>query len=242
MASQADRNVALALIKEVEDQVKQHGENILFSDPSGNWYRELLKQCKMAENQAPDDREVLLSSTLAEINLELAMGGAASPLYDRALGLVDHGSEAEAMIRFKHGVYLSTANNKGKVDKQNKQKAIQNFERAMELYGANSPKGIECATRLVKVKAMEEESSGCFIASAAYGSSFTPEVMAFRRFRDEVLLPSKLGTAFVKLYYFVTPPLATVMERSWFLKAAVRRFLLEPVLRMLKMTGRFGGN
>ena len=167
------------------------------------------------------------------------MGGAAAPLYDRALELVDHGGTAEALIRFKYGVYLSIGDNKGRIDKQKKQKAIQNFETARELYGTDSPKGIECATRLVKVKAMEEESSGCFIASAAYGSSFTPEVMAFRRFRDEVLLLSKLGTRFVRLYYFVSPPLASVMEKSWFLRAGVRRVFLDPVLRILKITSRF---
>lgn len=239
MASQADRNVALALIKEVDDQVKQHGENILMSDPSGNWYRKLLEQCEMAENQASDDREVLLSSTLTRINLELAMGGGASPLYDRALGLVDRSSKAEAMIRYKYGVYLSVCDNKGKIDKQNKQKAIENFERAMELYGADSPKGIECAKRLVMVKAMGEAGGGCFIASAAYGSSLTPEVMAFRRFRDEVLLPSKLGTAFVKLYYFLSPPLALWIARTPFLKVAVRHILLEPILRVLKIYFRF---
>ena len=71
MPSRKDRDVALALIKEVEDQVKKHGENVLLSDPSGNWYRELLKQLQLAAQQAPDDKEVLLSSTLAEINLEL---------------------------------------------------------------------------------------------------------------------------------------------------------------------------
>ena len=54
---------------------------------------------------------------------------------------------------------------------------------------------------------MESEKKGdCFIATASYGSPFASEVMIFRQFRDEKLLPSKLGSAFVRVYYFVSPP------------------------------------
>ncbi len=54
----------------------------------------------------------------------------------------------------------------------------------------------ECAT----------SSGACFIATATYGSAFAPQVIALRRFRDEVLLPSDIGSLFVTAYYFVSPP------------------------------------
>lgn len=242
MGSQADRAVALALIKEVQNQVSKHGEDILLSDPKGNWYRELLKQCEIAESKVPGDKEVLLSSTLTKINLELAMGGAVVPLYDKALELVGSGTKMEATIRHKYGVYLrANFSDKGRLDKDIKQKAVENFERAIELYGANTPEGIKSATELEKVKAMQSATGGggCFIASAAYGSSFTPEVIVFRRFRDEVLLTSKLGTIFVEFYYLTSPPLARLISKAKFLQAATRWLLLGPVLRLLKNSSRF---
>ncbi|HXG64847.1 MAG TPA: CFI-box-CTERM domain-containing protein [Blastocatellia bacterium] len=47
--------------------------------------------------------------------------------------------------------------------------------------------------------------SGCFIATAAYGSAFAPEVLIFRQFRDEILLNSTKGRAFITFYYAISP-------------------------------------
>ncbi len=79
-----------------------------------------------------------------------------------------------------------------------------------------------------------EKSGGCFIATAAYGSSLAPEVVTFRRFRDEVLLNSNLGAAVVDLYYAVSPPIAKLISNSSFLRTATRKILLEPILKMIK--------
>lgn len=79
------------------------------------------------------------------------------------------------------------------------------------------------------------ESGGCFIATAAYGSELAPEVMILRRFRDEVLLNSRLGTALVKFYYFLSPPLAFLVSEHQFLRIVTRVVLLEPILLRLKV-------
>src|SRR2546423_2026196 len=63
---------------------------------------------------------------------------------------------------------------------------------------------------------------GCFIATATYGSPFAPEVLIFRRFRDEILLTSKLGNALVNIYYWVSPPLARLISKTRFLKVTTR--------------------
>lgn len=80
----------------------------------------------------------------------------------------------------------------------------------------------------------KESSGGCFIATATYGSPLAPEVITFRQFRDETLLPSKLGSAFVRFYYFVSPVVANVIANHKFLQAITRRIFLEPILRLIK--------
>ena len=79
-----------------------------------------------------------------------------------------------------------------------------------------------------------QKQGGCFIATSAYGSPLAPEVEAFRRFRDEVLLSSRVGKAFVLSYYFISPPLAALISRYRFLRTIARLILLDPLSRLLK--------
>ena len=55
--------------------------------------------------------------------------------------------------------------------------------------------------------------SGCFIATAVYSSYDAPEVLELRRFRDNVLLESTIGTKLVKIYYAVSPTLAERLKK-----------------------------
>lgn len=47
--------------------------------------------------------------------------------------------------------------------------------------------------------------SNCFIATACYKDLYSEEVIAFRKFRDEVLKTSMLGRIFIKVYYTLSP-------------------------------------
>jgi len=69
----------------------------------------------------------------------------------------------------------------------------------------------------------------CFIATAAFGSKFEPAVVLLRAFRDKFLLTNAPGTAFVNFYYKNSPPIASYIANSGFLKAGVRA-LLTPVV------------
>lgn len=80
----------------------------------------------------------------------------------------------------------------------------------------------------------QPKEGGCFVATAAYGSFIAPEVILLSHFRDKVLLPSKLGALFVSFYYRVSPPLASLIARSEFLRTATRNLFLVPVLKLLK--------
>ena len=74
--------------------------------------------------------------------------------------------------------------------------------------------------------------SGCFVATAAYGSPLAPELDGLRRFRDRALLTSAAGRAFVALYYAFAPSLADVIAGDERLRSAARA-LLSPLVRAL---------
>jgi hypothetical protein len=75
--------------------------------------------------------------------------------------------------------------------------------------------------------------SGCFIATATYGSAMAGEVAMLRRFRDERLLKSPLGQAAVASYYALSPALATVIADNEGLRALSRR-ALAPIVAAAK--------
>lgn len=72
-------------------------------------------------------------------------------------------------------------------------------------------------------------STGCFVATAAHGDYDAPEVRVLRRFRDEYLLASAPGRAFVDAYYEHGPAAADwIAEREW-ARSATRAALAAPV-------------
>ncbi len=68
--------------------------------------------------------------------------------------------------------------------------------------------------------------SGCFIATAAFGSYVDPHVVVLRSFRDAFLLSSSPGRAFVNWYYATSPSLARFIQESEARRASVRVALI----------------
>jgi len=89
-----------------------------------------------------------------------------------------------------------------------------------------------CENDLSKI-ADEKESPKCFIATAAYGTPFAQEINILREFRDKKLYNNLIGTAFVKFYYKVSPPIAKIIAKSEFLKKGTR-FILKPIVKIVK--------
>ena len=63
---------------------------------------------------------------------------------------------------------------------------------------------------------------GCFIATAAYGTAFAPEVKTLRVLRDRYLMTNAAGRAFVSGYYRLSPPIADFIRERDRLRALVR--------------------
>ncbi len=76
---------------------------------------------------------------------------------------------------------------------------------------------------------MRSKLSRCFIAGAVYGPQ-SPQVQALQSYRDDVLLHKALGRVFVRLYYQLSPAVALVLARSFFVTRFVRK-ILNPIVR-----------
>lgn len=76
-------------------------------------------------------------------------------------------------------------------------------------------------------------SSGCYIATMAYGDYDHPQVLELRRFRDDVLLKSKLGTHFVEFYYWISPKMVEIFKDKKNINSAIRR-ILNLIVKIIK--------
>jgi len=83
----------------------------------------------------------------------------------------------------------------------------------------------------------EPPSGGCFIATAAYGTSTAEQLDVLREFRDGVLLESTVGSRLVDLYYQVSPPVADFISEHNFVRILVRELLVDPIVWVVEATG-----
>ena len=63
----------------------------------------------------------------------------------------------------------------------------------------------------------EKRKSGCYVATAVYGSYNCPEVIILRRYRDNVLSTTYFGRAFIRAYYTISPVIVQLFgKNAWF--------------------------
>jgi hypothetical protein len=77
-----------------------------------------------------------------------------------------------------------------------------------------------------QIKAAEEKrSSGCYIATMAYGSYEHPQVLILREYRDHKLSRSTLGRAFIKSYYAASPYFVVALKNHHQINKLIRSAL-----------------
>jgi hypothetical protein len=91
--------------------------------------------------------------------------------------------------------------------------------------GTESVNGI-CQVVQTTSQESEEEGGGCLIATAAYGSEMSPQVQLLREIRDNQLMNTESGTAFMStfnnVYYSFSPAIADMERESPIFKEIVK--------------------
>ena len=84
----------------------------------------------------------------------------------------------------------------------------------------------------------EEKGGGCLIATAAYGSEMAPQVQQLRELRDNQLLQTESGTAFMGMfndvYYTFSPTIADMERENPLFKEAVK-LAITPMISTLSL-------
>jgi len=82
------------------------------------------------------------------------------------------------------------------------------------------------------------EGGGCLIATATFGSELAPQVQQLRELRDEIVLQTESGTAFMKqfnqFYYSFSPTIADLERENPVFKEAVK-VAITPLLASLSI-------
>jgi tetratricopeptide (TPR) repeat protein len=78
-------------------------------------------------------------------------------------------------------------------------------------------------------------SSGCFIATAAAGDYNHPTVLQLRHFRDNTLINNSLGRRFIKSYYKNSPSIADYIRTKKVLKKAIYFLFIKPLSSFTKI-------
>jgi ankyrin repeat protein len=85
-------------------------------------------------------------------------------------------------------------------------------------------------------KRKNTKSSGCYIATAVYGSYDCPQVWILRRYRDNTLANNILGRLFIRAYYSIGPIIVkTLGNARWF--TAFSRSRLDKFVHQLQENG-----
>lgn len=238
MELSSNDKIAMALLEEVKAEVDEYFGNTIAMPMMPDGYdskrdlfcEKMVNQCDLAEKKSSNPI-ILLESAILKAQCygcwqkpvsSRGTHGNAKKYYEAALELAQT-NEQKAEIYYRYAIFARTS------FMGSKQLALENFQKAIGLAGEDSSLGIECAKELEKTK---QKKSGCFIATAVYGSPYANEVILLKEFRDNWLLNFKLGKLFVAFYYWISPPIANQIVKSNSLKAFTKSMLIIPLIKI----------
>jgi len=97
---------------------------------------------------------------------------------------------------------------------------------------------MEEETMMEETEVMEEEGGGCLIATATFGSELAPQVQQLRELRDNTILSTESGTAFMtgfNQFYYSFSPMVADLERENPVFKEVMKLTLTPMLSSLSL-------
>ncbi len=96
----------------------------------------------------------------------------------------------------------------------------------------------DLVTKLPEETKMEPKSGGCLIATATFGSDLAPQVQLLRETRDNIVLRTQSGTAFMvafnNFYYSFAPTVADWERQNPIFKEAVK-IVITPMISTLSI-------
>ncbi|MCP2520874.1 hypothetical protein NLC82_04310 [Candidatus Aminicenantes bacterium AC-335-A11] len=198
---------------------------------------DMLRDCKIIEKKIGSDPELLaflnaVKGRIYAIYLELKTfpitriahhKKEAIACYEEALRLTSN-KEIQGFVRYYLGGLYQVWGEK--------EKAIENFEQAVNLLGVDDPIGMDAAKKLEKLK--EKKGGMCFIATAVYGSSYAPEVLLLKQFRDFHLSKKAIGRCLIRNYYKISPFIAEIIKRNAILRKMIKLLIITPTIKIIK--------
>jgi len=96
------------------------------------------------------------------------------------------------------------------------------------------------------IEEIQEKGGGCLIATAAYGTELAPQIQFLREVRDNVIMSTESGTAFMmgfnQLYYSFSPTIADIERENPTFQEGVRVFIIPMISTLSIMTLAEEGN
>jgi len=107
-------------------------------------------------------------------------------------------------------------------------------------------KVVEPIQQTTETKNTDAKGGGCLIATAAYGTELAPQVQFLREIRDNTVMSTSSGAAFMsgfnQLYYSFSPTIADMERENPMFQEAVRAFITPMISTLSIMTLADDGN
>lgn len=166
-----------------------------------NWYDDIDKKDQYITQSWID-------KAFAAINCAYILGNNLDLLFK-----TDSEANNLSVTAWKQGVAWHSSLISILADEDEHRQAINNYVAKIQQYDSSYTAPQESTA------APQENTGGCYVATAVYGSYDCPQVWTLRRFRDYTLAETWYGRAFIRMYYAVSPTFVKWFGHTkWFKK------------------------